>query len=207
MIIYAKEKKERALGEKLFLKAHRCNSPKCAMLRRPHKPGVHGKNSRGKTSDFGEQLKSKQKFKLSYGVNEAQLTRIFKEAARSTAGTGEKIMEALERRLDSVIFRSGLADSRIMARHLVVRGHFMVNGVKTVSPSYRVYVGDIISVRLESRSKTLFRELPQSLLKVSVPSWLEISAEKLEAKVVSLPHGIDPPFNIGAVVEYFSKNN
>src|SRR3989344_6107815 len=129
MVIQAKEKKERALGEKLFLKAHRCNSP-----------------------NYGNQLNAKQKFKLSYGVNERQMTSIFKEAARDKESTGEKIMEPLERRFDNAVFRSGLADSRIMARHFIVRGHFLLNGTKTVSPSYLIRTGDIIAVRPESKS-------------------------------------------------------
>jgi small subunit ribosomal protein S4 len=206
MVIRAKEKKERALGEKLFLKAHRCNSPKCAMLRRPNRPGVHTKPRR-KVSDYGNQLNAKQKFKLSYGVNEKQLTSLFKESARSKESTGEKIVQMLERRLDNAIFRSGLADSRIMARHFVVRGHFMVNGKKTVSPSYLIRTGDVIAIRPESKSKSPFKEAVEILKKFSPPAWLTLDSDKLEAKVNNLPHGIEPMFNIGAVVEYFAKNN
>ena len=206
MIIQAKEKKERALGEKLFLKAHRCNSPKCAMLRRPNRPGVHTK-SRRKSSDYGNQLNAKQKFKLSYGVNERQMTSIFKEAARDKESTGEKIMETLERRFDNAVFRSGLADSRIIARHFIVRGHFLLNGRKTVSPSCLVKKDDVIAVRQESKSKLPFRELSQNLVKFTPPSWLNLNSDKLEAKVVALPRGIEPAFNISSVVEYFAKNN
>lgn len=206
MVIYAKEKKERALGEKLFLKAHRCNSPKCAMLRRPNRPGVHPR-SRRSSSDYGNQLKAKQKFKLSYGVNEKQLASIFQESTEGKGSTGEKIMEMLERRLDSAIFRSGLADSRIMARHFVTRGHFLVNGTRTTSPSFQVRVGDVIMIRPESKSKLPFREASENLKKFTPPGWLELNAEKLEAKVVALPLGIEPAFNIGAVVEYFAKNH
>lgn len=206
MVIQAKEKKERALGEKLFLKAHRCNSPKCAMLRRPNRPGVHTK-ARRKSSDYGNQLNAKQKFKISYGVNERQMTLIFKEAARDKESTGEKIMETLERRFDNAVFRSGLADSRIMARHFIVRGHFLLNGRKTVSPSCLVKKDDIISVRPESKSKLPFRELSQNLVKFTPPSWLDLDPDKLEAKVVALPQGIEPAFNISSVVEYFAKNN
>lgn len=206
MVIQAKEKKERALGEKLFLKAHRCNSPKCAMLRRPNRPGVHTK-ARRKVSDYGNQLNAKQKFKIVYGVNERQLISIFKESARREGSTGEKIVETLERRLDNAVFRSGLADSRIMARHFIVRGHFLVNGKKTVSPSYLIRTGDIIAVRPESRSDLPFRETPEIQKKFTPPSWLLLDAQKLEAKVVALPLGIESAFNISAVVEYFAKNN
>jgi len=207
MVIYAKEKKERALGEKLFLKAYRCNSAKCAMLRRPHRPGVHGKAMRRSGSDFGVQLKAKQKFKLSYGVNESQLKAIFLGASASKGSTAEKIVETLERRLDNAIFRAGLADSRIMARHFITRGHFLVNGKRTTSPSYETGKGDVIAVRPESASKGPFRELVDKLTKFSPPVWLRVDKDKLAAEVTSLPRDLEPAFDIGAVVEYFSKNN
>lgn len=206
MVIQAKEKKERALGEKLFLKAHRCSSAKCAMLRRPDRPGVHAKSrARRSSSDFGSQLKAKQKFKLTYGVNEVQFERIFKEASQSAASTGEKIIETLERRIDNAIFRSGLADSRIMARHFVVRGHFLANGKKTTSPSFLVNAGDVIEVRPESRTKLPFREIPEKLAKFTAPGWLKVSPNEFKAEIVSRPQ-VESPFDIGAVVEYFSKN-
>ena len=206
MIIYAKEKKERSLGEKLFLKAYRCNSPKCAMMRKPHRPGAHGKG-RQKVTDFGTQLKVKQKFKVSYGVTEGQLHSIFKEAVRSSSVTGEKIMELLERRLDSALFRAGLVDSRIMARQFITRGHIKVNGHKTTSPSYSLHLNDVVSVRPESKETSMFKDRKEKIVEANIPTWIQVDKDKLEAKVVALPHGVDPPFDVGLMIEYFAKNN
>lgn len=206
MVIHKKEKKERALGEKLFLKAFRSQSPKSAMIRRPYRPGVHGK-SRHTTSDYGAQLKAKQKLKLSYGVNEHQLKKVVREAVGIRGNTAYKILELLEQRLDNAVFRSGLAPSRIMARNFVSRGHLMVNGRKTVSPSFKVRIGDVISVRMESREKNMFRDLRESLEKAtSAPTWLSVTPDKLEAKITGLPQGVEETlFNVGAVVEFYSK--
>jgi len=197
---------ERALGEKLFLKAHRCSSPKCAMIRKPYKPGVHGKARRRSLSDYGVQLKAKQKLKLSYGLNEAQLRSIYEDVSGKSGATGDKIIETLERRLDNAIFRSGLADSRIMARHFITGGHFVVNGRRTLSPSYGVTPGDVFSVREESKNLGPFKNLHQTLSKASMPNWLEVDAEKMAVKVRSIPPvDTDVTFNTGAVVEYFAK--
>jgi small subunit ribosomal protein S4 len=206
MVIRAKEKKERALGERLFLKAYRSQSHKSAMVRRPYRPGVHGKR-RQSVSDYGTQLKAKQKFKLTYGVNESQLTNIYREAARSEKGTGERMIEMLERRLDNAIFRAGLAPSRIMARHFIVRGHYQVNGVKTVSPSFSVKVGDIIKVKEESKVKSPFKNFKEALENYSTPDWLDLAKPELTAKVKALPTNVDPAYDISAVVEFFAKNN
>ncbi|MBI2036000.1 MAG: 30S ribosomal protein S4 [Candidatus Liptonbacteria bacterium] len=207
MIIHAKEKKERALGEKLFLKAHRCNSPKCSMTRRPYRPGVHGKNRR-KVSDYGVQLNAKQKLKVIYGLNESQLTNIFRAASRNPEATGQKMTELLERRLDNLIFRSAIADSRPMAKNLISRGHILVNGKKTVSPSCALRRGDVVSVRPESKDKGVFKNLGEKLKKaVAAPSWFNVDPEKLEVKISALPADVDLGFDISGVIEFFAKNN
>lgn len=207
MIIHAKEKKERALGEKLFLKAHRCTSPKCSMIRRPYRPGVHGKNRR-KVSDFGTQLMAKQKLKISYGVSEHRLKNIFKEASRNPAATGEKMIELLERRLDNVVFRAGFAESRPMAHNMVSQGHITVNGRKTSIPSYVVRAGDVIGIRKESEEGGIAKDLREKMKKISLPAWLSYDEpEKLTAKVKSIPQGTDMPFDVSRVIEFFAKNN
>ena len=205
MIIHAKEKKERALGEKLFLKAHRCNSPKCSMMRRPYRPGIHGKKRR-KISDFGTQLMAKQRLKVTYGVSERQLTNVFKEASRNPEATGEKMIEILERRLANAVFRGGFADSRPMAHNLVAQGHVVVNGRKTNISSYKVRPGDVFGIRVESHDKGFAKDLRGKLEHVSAPPWLKIDAEKLSAKVTALPKEVEVP-DLSGVIEFFAKNN
>ena len=204
MIIHAKEKKERALGEKLFLKAHRCSSPKCSMIRRPYRPGVHGK-SRRKISDFGTQLMAKQKLKISYGVSEHRLKNIFKEASRNPAATGEKMIELLERRLDNVVFRSGFGDSRPMAHNLVSQGHITINGRKITIPSSIVRIGDVVAIRPQSKEKGFAKNLPEKMKKYSMPTWLTFDPDKLAVKIKSLPKDSDMPFDVSRVIEFFAK--
>lgn len=204
-----KEKKERALGERLHLKGTRCDSPKCAAVRRPYPPGVHGKSRRKTLSEFGRQLKEKQKFKLTYLLDERNLSRIFGEAVKnskaSTGGVGAKFLELLERRLDNVIFRIGIAPSRLMARQLVLHGHIFINGRRVRSPGYEVRPNEVISVRKESITEGPFRDLKEKLKTYDMPKWLALDAEKLEGRVMTLPTGIDMPFEISLLVEAFSK--
>jgi small subunit ribosomal protein S4 len=200
-----KEKKERALGAKLFLKAERCNSQKCATIRRPYKPGDHGKSRRRPLSEYGQQLQEKQKIRFTYGVSEKNLRRIFSKAAKSTGVTGETIFAILEKRLDNVIYRLGFAASRSVARQLVSHGHFLVNGRKTTIRSYEVKVGDVISIRPQSHKHPLFQELPITLKKYETPVWLKLDVDKLEGKVAMQPKDFEMTFNINLVVDYYSK--
>src|SRR3989344_532241 len=140
-----KEKKERSLGVKLFLKADRCNSPKCVTVRRPQRPGLHGNAYRRQSSEFGQQLKEKQKIKFLYGIRERQFQNIFNSAAKNPGVTGEMIMKLLEKRLDNVVYRLGLAPSRSVARQLVGHGHVLVNNRRVTIPSCQVKVNDLIS--------------------------------------------------------------
>lgn len=200
-----KEKKERALGERLNLKGDRCQSPKCAAVRKPYPPGQHGQKRRRASSEFGLQLKEKQKFKLSYGVDEKNLRQIYQKAQKQVGSTAAKIVELLERRLDNVIFRLGLAKSRSAARQLIVQGHIYVGKKRVRSPGYEVYAGDVIHVREESKAKQKFVTLKEYLKKFDPPSWLALDKEKLEGKVLSLPTDASPPFEINLLVESFSK--
>ena len=199
-----KEKKERSLGVKLFLKAHRCNSPKCVAVRRPQRPGMHGKSYKS-LSEFGQQLKEKQKIRYTYGIREAQMKRLAKEAIKSQGVTGEVIMSMLERRLDNVVYRLGLAPSRSVGRQLVSHGHIVVNGRKVTIPSYKIRVNDLISIRPQSREYAMFKDLGESLKKYEAPSWLSVDAGKLEGKVVALPKDFETSFDVNMVVDYYSK--
>lgn len=201
-----KEKKERALGVRLYLKGERCDSPKCAAVRKPYPPGMHGqKRKRKSPSEYALQLKEKQKFKLSYGLNERNFKRLFGQAAKSRGSTAEKILEFLERRLDNVVFRLGIAPSRAAARQLIGHGHVTVNGATTRSPGYLVKIGEAVAIRAASASAAKIAARREALKKYEPPAWLELDKEKLEGKAISLPKEISQPFEINLLVEAFSK--
>lgn len=204
-MLKTKEKKERALGVKLFLKAERCASPKCAMIRRPYRPGQHGKAHRRPLSEYGSQLLEKQKIKVTYGLREAQLSKIFKEAARKPGNLAETIINLLEQQFSNVVYRLGFAPSRIVARQFISHGHFLINGKKVNASSCRVKVGDIISIKPSSRDLLIFKDLPNIIKKHEPPSWLTLYNEKLEGEMKSLPSGMEVPFDINLVVDYYSK--
>ncbi len=205
-MIRPKEKKERALGVHLHLKGARCNSPKCALVRKPYKPGAHGnaKGRRRTVSDFGRQISEKQKFKLTYGINEKNLHTLFMRAAKSKTGTSTKLLELMERRLDNTVFHLGVADSHSMARQLVRHGHIFVNKKRVRSPGYTVNKGDSITLRELSAGKNIFKNIREKLKGYEPPAWLSLNKESLEGKVVSLPEA-ETPFEISLLVESFSK--
>ena len=203
-----KEKKERSLGVKLNRKGERTNSPKAALVRKPYRPGQQGKRYR-KTSEFGQQLREKQKIKFSYGVTERQLRRIFKEieqkAKKQHASAEEAVVDILERRLDNVIMRLGLTEGRNLARQLVSHGHFMLNGKKVKTPSIKVKVGDKISIRPESREISHFQELAERIKKYEPPVWLKLDKANLVGEMVDEPKDVDAPFDVRLVVDFYSK--
>jgi len=198
------EKKERALGVKLFLKAHRCNSPKCVMLRRPHRPGLHGKRRRT-VSEVGQQLSEKQKIKVSYGIREAQMRQVFQRAAKNPGITGALIIQILERRLDNAVYRLGLAPSRSVARQLVGHGHILINGRKVTVPSYLVRTGDRIAIRPQSKDNAVLKGLAEALKNYNAPAWLKLDKERHEGEVLALPKDLEAPFDVNMVVDYYSK--
>ena len=200
-----REKKERALGTRLFLKAERCNSQKCATVRRPYRPGLHGKSRRRPLSEYGLQLQEKQKIKFSYGIRESQMRKMFTKSVKSAGTTGKMIITFLEKRLDNVVYRLGFTLSRSVARQMVGHGHFTVNGRKVTIPSYELRVGDVIGIRPQSKNHPLFQELDMVFKKYDPPVWLELDKEKREGKVVSMPKDIEAPFNVNLVVDYYSK--
>lgn len=198
------EKKERSLGVRLFLKPHRCSSPKCVAVRRPTKPGPHTRR-RGQLSEYGQQLKEKQKFQWTYGLRDSQMKRVFSEATKNPAVTGDMIVSLLERRLDNVVYRLGFAPSRSVARQSINHGHIQVNGKKVSSSSYRVRPSEVISIKPSAREFSLFKDLKASFKNQEPPSWLYRDDEKLEGKVLALPKDSEMSFDINLVVDYYSK--
>ena len=205
-ILKAKEKKERSLGTRLQLKPFRSSSPKSAMTRRPYKPGEHGnKRGRGGVSEYKLQLMEKQKIKVSYGLSEKQLRKVFMSALSAKSDIIPTIIKHLETRLDNVVYRGGLAPSRIMARQFVSHGHIMVNGRKVTVPSYVVREGDSISVRETKKNLDIFKELPNILKNTDDTAWLRIDPQKVEVTMSNNPQDIEFPFNINLVIDYYSR--
>lgn len=191
-------------GQKLFLKGDRCYSEKCAMERRPFPPGQHGQG-RKKVSEYGLQLREKQKAKRFYGLQETQFKNLFNKAARKQGKAGENLLIMLESRLDNVVFRLGFASSRKEARQLVVHGHFTINGKKATIPSMAIKAGDVIAVKEKSTSSPKFKEIKD--MTISVPAWLSVDVSKLEGQVLSIPtrEQIDTPIAEHLIVELYSK--
>jgi small subunit ribosomal protein S4 len=196
-------------GMKLFLKGERCLSPKCAVERRPFVPGMHGRQARFRRqeSDYGQQLREKQRARRFYGVLERQFRRYFDLALRARGQTGVNLLVILERRLDNVVYRLGFADSRAQARQLVSHGHIELNGIKTDIPSALVDVGDQIRVREQKQNNGYFRDLAEILEHRSVPDWLSLNASEMSGTVVAFPtrEQIDAPVNEQLIVEYYSR--
>ena len=194
-------------GGKLFLKGDKCyTSGKCPFEKRPMAPGQHG-TGRKKVSEYGQQLREKQKVKRIYGVQEGQFREYYERADRMKGITGENMLSLLERRLDNVIFRLGIGASRAQARQLVNHGHFTVNGRKVNIPSYIVKKGDVIAVKESKTSNKFFGEIKGSKPAPNMPKWLEFDSEKLEGKVIELPvrSDIDSQIAEHMIVELYSK--
>ncbi len=208
-MIRSTEKKERSLGIRLSRKGERSSSPKAALIRKPYRPGQHGKQFKKKTSEYGQQLQEKQKIKFSYGVTERQLLRLFKEVEKKSKAehisAEAAVIDFLESRLDNVIMRLGFTEGRNLARQMVSHGHFRVNDKKVKIPSYKVKVGDRISVRPESQGMAYFQELPERLKKFEPPVWLKLEKGQIKGEVISQPQDINVPFNVSQVVDFYSK--
>lgn len=190
----------------LGLKGDRGMSPKSALMRKPYKPGVHGPKARPRPlSEFGIQVREKRKFKLTYGVNESNLKRLFGMAVAAKGASGAKMVEFLERRLDNVIYRLGFAPTRLAARQLVRHGHVTVNKKRVTSPGFTVKVKDVVAIREGSETKQAVAKRRELLKKFDPPSWLSLHPEKLEGTVVGPPDTKDIPFEVNLLVESFSK--
>ena len=194
-------------GRKLYLKGERCLSGKCALERRTSAPGQHGAQNK-KMQEYGMQLRAKQTAKRYYGVQEGQFAKYYEMAAKKSGVTGENLLSLLERRLDNVVYRMGMAESRRDARQLVLHGHFRLNGKKVTIPSISLKVGDVVSVREESKSSPKFKELIEKMQATKVtPKWLECNSDELTAKVVAIPErdDVDFDFQEQLIVELYSK--
>jgi small subunit ribosomal protein S4 len=193
-------------GIKLYLKGERCFSEKCAVDRRPFPPGQHGQGRR-RNSEYGLQLREKQKARRYYGVLEKQFESYYDEAARRHGITGENLLQILESRLDNVVYRLGFAASRAEARQLVRHGHFTVNGRKVDIPSYLTKVGDVIAIREKSQQIERFKTLLENAESRSIPPWLELDLATKSGKIVRLParEEIDTPVAEQMIVEFYSR--
>ena len=194
-------------GIKLFLKGSKCFSDKCPIEKRNFAPGQHGKDRKTKVVGYGLQLREKQKAKRIYFTQEGQFRNYFEKAARKPGVTGELLLQQLERRLDSVVFRLGFGTARRQARQLVRHGHVLVNGKKVNIPSYQVNVGDEITIKESSRTLTVLEAAKEFASHQNSPTWLEIDRDNYKGKVLSLPQRADiqQPVNEQLIVELYSK--
>lgn len=193
-------------GKKLFLKGERCYTGKCAVTRRASVPGQHGK-SRKKVSDYGVQLRSKQTCRRYYGVLESQMEKYFEMAERKPGMTGENLLRILESRLDNVVYRLGFASSRAEARQLVRHNHFTLNGHKANIPSILLKAGDVVAVAEKSRTSDKIKSVIEANSSRPVPKWLDVNADKMEARIVELPNREDIDLDVEEhyIVEFYSK--
>jgi len=193
-------------GMKLYLKGSKCYTKKCPFERRPTPPGQHQMRRR-KMSEYGVQLREKQKVRRVYMVLERQFKRYFETAEARPGVTGENLLRLLETRLDNVVFRMGFASSRAQARQLVTHGHFTVNGRPTNIPSYQVKETDVIAVRATSAKAEYFKNVKDALRGAQRPDWLSVDADQFRGSVVALPRRDQMPLELNEqlVVEYYSR--
>jgi len=192
---------------KLFLKGDRCYTDKCAFERRSYAPGQHGQRRGGKISDYGVQLREKQKVKRIYGVLEKQFRKYYERAERQKGITGTNLLILLERRLDNIVYRMGFASSRNQGRQLVRHSHFTVNGRKVNIPSYQVKIGDVIEVKDKSRKISTVLEAIETVVRREMPSWLEVDSASFRGAVREFPNReeLTMPINEQLIVELYSK--
>ncbi|MBU1684339.1 30S ribosomal protein S4 [Patescibacteria group bacterium] len=200
----------RRIGEKLILKSDRCNSPKCAMVKKNYPPGAHGSKRPGKKSDYALQLTEKQKAKKQYNILEKQFKLTFKRAEKQKGNTGENLLKLLETRFDNVIYCLKFAQSKSQARQLVNHGHFIINNHKVDIPSYQVKTGDIIKIKEQSKKNKNFKQLLEKLSKqnkIDIPSWIYLDPKELTGKILHEPsiNEIQTNINSQIIVEYYSK--
>ena len=192
---------------KLFLKGDRCYSDKCAFDRRNYPPGQHGQRRRGKMSDYGIQLREKQKVKRMYGLSESQFRLFFGRADRQKGVTGTNLLVLLERRLDNAVYRMGFVNSRTQGRHFVRHNHFLVNGKKVNIPSYLISIDDIIEVREKSRNIQTIGDALEAVVRRGVPQWLDLEKDHMKGAVRSMPvrEDLTMPMQEQLIVELYSK--
>lgn len=193
-------------GERLLLKGERCYTDKCSIKRRVYAPGQHGQQKK-KLSEYGLQLREKQKARRYYGILEGQFRKYFELASKKKGITGENLLQILESRLDNTVYRLGLATSRPEARQLVNHGHFTVNGKKVNIASYLLKVGDVVALKEKSRSSEKFKAISEIVGRTTIPKWLEFDRENMVGKVAAIParEDIDLPIAEHLIVELYSK--
>lgn len=200
----------RRLGDKLFLKGEKCLGSKCAMIKRPFAPGQKAKKRRSALTEYGREMREKQKVKKWYNISESQFKDYVFEVMENR-GSGidvaSQLIAKLESRLDNIVFRMGWAKSRGQARLLVTHGHFLVNGKKVDIPSYRISVGDAISIREGSKGKEILKDLPETMKKYSLPKWLSYDGDKIEGKVMRYPtpEDVQLPSEVSTIFEHYSR--
>jgi small subunit ribosomal protein S4 len=199
----------RRAGEKLFLKGERCYTPKCAITRHPTPPGIHGSvKKRRSSSEFGAELREKQKVRFLYGITETQFENYMEEAqARKGGILSDTVVELLERRLDNAVFRSGLAVSRSIARHLVTYGHINVNGKRASIASYRIGKGDVISIHEGDEASTLFTGLAERLKAYEPPVWVKLDKSARTAEITGMPtqESVQFIYDLQKIIQYYSR--
>jgi len=205
--INSKCKKCRRSNQKLFLKGERCDTQKCAMVKRPYIPGAHGKSMRRRFSEYGSQLAEKQKVRYTYGVSEKQFKRYFKEAIDQREDKGDFLAKKLESRLDNTVFRLGIVRSRRLARQMVSHGHILINDRKLDIPSYQVKKNDTIKIREKSRKLNFFKEALTYVKKYEVPEWLSLDKKNIEGTVKESPKfkELGNIAEINMIIEYYSR--
>ena len=193
-------------GQKLFLKGDRCYTGKCSVDRRTYAPGMHGQN-RKKQSEYGLQLREKQKAKRIYGILETQFHNYFEKASQQKGITGENLLRLLEIRLDNVVYRAGFGRSRTEARQVVRHNHIEVNGKKVNSPSYQVTVGDVITIKEQSKGIQRFKDIFETASSRTAPQWMDVNFDQAQITVTALParDQIDIPVEETLIVELYSK--
>ena len=193
-------------GMKLYLKGDRCYSDKCAFVNKQSAPGQHG-TSRKKVSEYGLQLREKQKVKRIYGLQENQFRIYYDKASRMQGVTGSNLLSLLERRLDNVVYRLGMASSRVDARQLVRHGHFTVNGKKVNIPSFLVKEGQVISIKEGSRKSPKFEAIAAAIAHRNPPAWLDLDKDNLVGKVIAMPtrEDIDMPITEQLIIELYNR--
>ena len=203
----AKCRQCRREGEKLFLKGEKCFSDKCAIERRSYAPGQHGQRSGSRMSDYGKQLREKQKIRRIYGLLERQFRKTYAEAARSKGVTGERLLQLLETRLDSIAFRMGFGASRTEARQVVRHNGILVNGKRVNIPSYQLRPGDVIEVADKAKAQLRIKAAVEAQGSRGVPEWLEVDAKALKGTFKTPPARADLPstINESLVIELYSK--
>ncbi len=200
----------RRLGEKLFLKGERCLSQKCAIVRKPYPPGQKRKRRPRPLSEYGKELREKQKLKNWYNLKERQFRNYVKKILAKKGGaedSGARLIQILERRLDNVVFKLGFADSRSQARQFISHRHFLVNNKVVNIPAFSVKKGDKIKIRPSSLKKGIFKDLVSALKRRSTPSWISLNISQLEGTIKSLPtfEEAAPPVEVSAIFEFYSR--